>query len=309
MFIRKCYIVWFEIFLEAAKERPFGKFALSSTPGCGKTTANNFIFKMAASEPFLRNRPILYQFEDAFYFLKFDYVHRVDRNSAQRIAGDPETFYVLDGHNVTPVHSECLTLFISSPRSDTFKNWHHAMIVPRYFPVWSLEELRSCRELCYSSISDEIVDGRYRKYGGVARYMFWTEGEPNPIEGAIADSDARKGIRSTGELSQVFPTSHMLIHIDVDETLHFRHIVLASRYVGQQLFLKYFDETFEFMQSLLGARGALAGHLFECYVHFLFENGDEKPLICRSLQGTRNFPIHSSLGIHFSFVYHQAARL
>lgn len=67
--------------------------------------------------------------------------------------------------------------------------------------------------------------------------------------------------------------------------MHFKHVVLASRHVGILLFSRYYQETLENLKPLLGSGGALAGHLFECYVHFLFEYGYGDPLICRSLDG------------------------
>ena len=293
--------------------RPMGKFALSSTPGCGKTTANNFIFKMASSEPFLHQKPILYQLEETFYHFRFDYVYIVDRMTAERIACRRDTFYVIDGNNAKPVHSKCLSLFISSPLNNTFKDWHYeAKVSPWYFPVWSLEELHNCRAYCYPNISVQDALLRYKKYGGVARYVFCTDEKLPGIECAVADSDARKSLWSAGQPSQKFPMSHMLLHISVDTTLRFEHIILASRYVGRELFSKFFSETFELLKLLLGGRGALAGHLFECYVHFLFENGQGEQLVCRSLQGVLlcyAFKFNCSLRqiFDFSFVSRQMA--
>jgi hypothetical protein len=208
VFIRECYILWFDKFLEAVKKNPVCKFGLSSTPGCGKTMANNLIFKMAASDPLLCQKPILYQFKTAFYLFKRDSVHVINRRAAQMIALNPKTFYVLDGPEVEPVHSECLMLFISSPRN-TFKDWHyHQQIVPLYFPVWSLDELRECRTLCYLIISRDVVDRRYNKYGGIAHYVLWPKEEPPPIEAIVSDPKAHESIRSVGEPSLLFPTSH-----------------------------------------------------------------------------------------------------
>jgi hypothetical protein len=77
----------------------------------------------------------------------------------------------------------------------------------------------------------------------------------------------------------------MLLHIAVDDQMHFKHIVLASRHVGILLSSKYYQEMLENLKSLLGSGGTLAGHLFECYAHFLFEYGHSDPLMCRSLEG------------------------
>ena len=281
LFIRECYIIWFGQFLPAAQKWPTGKFALSSSPGCGKTMVTNYLFKMAHSHPILQNKPILYQSGKAFFYFNLDKVFYIDRNAALKLAINNQTFYILDGLDAKPVHSECLTLFIASPRSNHFKDWHyHAQITPSYFPVWSLNELRDCRALCYPEFDVATVDR-----GGIARYVFWPNEEPPSLEGVIADSNARKSFRSAGDPSQLFPSSHMMLHISVDENLHFQHIVLASRHVGYLLFDKYFDETLERLKSLLGGRSALAGHLFECYAHFLLEHGHPHPFNCRSLEG------------------------
>jgi hypothetical protein len=247
---------------------------------------------MANTTEFLCNKSILYQFKTVFYYIRSENVFKVDRRRAEDLAILSDTFYVLDGLNADPVPSQCLTLFISSPRNNNFKDWHyHAQIKPSYFPVWSLDELRQCRAVCYADIDLGIVEDRYRQYGGIARYVFWP-GEPPSIESVIGDSDARKSIRSVGDPSQLFPSSHMLLHLSVDENMEFQHVVLASRHVGVLLFSKFFQETLDNLKSMLGAGGALAGHLFECYVHFLFEYGRDGPLSCRSLEGLHRSNTH-----------------
>jgi hypothetical protein len=243
---------------------------------------------MASTEPLLRSRPILYQFKTEFYHFRSDQVLGINRERASEIARLPDTFYIMDGKNADPVHSDCLTLFFSSPRSDTFKDWHsHAKITPLYFPVWSLDELQSCREQCYSTIEPKIVDKRYWQYGGIARYVFWTEEgeEPPSIKTAVQDANARKCILSAAEPSAMFESSHMLLHISVDDAMHFEHLTLASQYVGNLLFSKYYQETLDNMKSMLGNGGALAGHLFECYIQFLFKSCLCPELKMRSLEG------------------------
>jgi hypothetical protein len=286
VFIRECYLIWFQSFLLAVERWPCGKFALSSTPGCGKTFATNLIFRMAASENLLQGKPILYQFGTDFHHFHEDKVFNITRQIAGVIAVQPETFYIVNGRDANPVTSDCLTLFIASPSNIYFKDWHyHAQTTPLYFPTWSIEELLRCRELCYQMIEETTVAARFRRYGGVARYVFWQHGEPPSLDDIVMDSDARKGIQQVGEPSRLFPTSHMLLHIATDDQMHFKHVVLASRHVGLLLFSKFFQETMKNLKSLLVGWGSLAGNLFECYVHFLFEYGHGDTLRCRSLEG------------------------
>jgi hypothetical protein len=72
----------------------------------------------------------------------------------------------------------------------------------------------------------------------------------------------------------------MLLHLSIDENLQLQHVILASQYIGSLLLEKYFDETYDRLTSLLDTGGALAGHLFECYVQFLFKGIHELKSIC-----------------------------
>jgi hypothetical protein len=245
---------------------------------------------MANTTPLLCNKLILYQFKASFSVLGPESVVEIDVLHARLMALEPDTFYILDGLDANPLSSECLTLFISSPRSASFKDWcYHAMVTPWYFPVWSLDELRDCRQLCYPSVDPTTLSKRYEQYGGVARYVFWSENAPPSLEATMADTNARRDIRYVSEPSQIFQSSHMLLHLAVSEEMRFSHLVLASRYVGVLLFSKFYQETYEKLTSFLGSGGALAGHLFECYVHFIFENGRDEALKCRSLEGLHTF--------------------
>jgi len=287
IFIRECYIAWFDRFVLDVKRWPTGNFGLSSTPGCGKTMAINFILKMASSVPELRDRPVLLQYRKEFFHINSDKVFRVTANEAQKIALEEETFYILDGHNAVRVLSGCLMLFISSPR-EYFRKWlYQAMITSSYFPVWTLDELRKCRMLCYGTIPQTVVDDRYSRYGGIPRYVFCPPTKLPSLESVIADRNARDSIRAVWDPSVMFPTSHILLHISVDENFHYHHLVLASPYVGVLLFSRHFQQMFDRLKEVLGGGIALgfAGSLFECYIHYLFENGYNQILTCRSLEG------------------------
>jgi hypothetical protein len=56
-------------------------------------------------------------------------------------------------------------------------------------------------------------------------------------------------------------SSHMLLHIAIDDQMHFKHVFLASCDVGILLFSKYYQETLDKLKSLLGAEGALVKYV------------------------------------------------
>jgi hypothetical protein len=56
-------------------------------------------------------------------------------------------------------------------------------------PVWTLDELTSCRDQCYPEIDQATVNDRYQRCGGIARDVFWKEDEPpDDIRAAVEDS-------------------------------------------------------------------------------------------------------------------------
>lgn len=77
---------------------------------------------MAASNSFLKDKPILYQFKAKFFSFENDKVINLDCEKAGLLVHPAKTFYVIDAD---PLSSTCLTLFISSPRSNNFKDWHY----------------------------------------------------------------------------------------------------------------------------------------------------------------------------------------
>ncbi|KAJ8328692.1 squalene synthetase-like protein [Batrachochytrium dendrobatidis] len=101
------------------------------------------------------------------------------------------------------------------------------------FPVWTLDELQTCRRHCYPDVPIETINERYRMYGGVARSVF--DIVSNPMEKALADVDAVKGVRNIGFTIKLSANTHTLLHTIVsdDGQYRFLHVDIASRYVGE----------------------------------------------------------------------------
>ena len=103
------------------------------------------------------------------------------------------------------------------------QSFHHTS------PVWSLDERHDCRELCYDMLTQEVVEDRYRRYGGIARNVFWEPRQPPSLKGALANGNACKCIRAVHDLSRMSTSSHILLHISVDENFHLQHILSLPR--------------------------------------------------------------------------------
>ena len=276
--------------MDNVRREPNGTNALSGTPGIRKRFIVIYLFARMPDTPSLAGRDILYQRSDRFYLFspKVDVFLVNDLPSVMNLVTISSTFYIIDGHMAEPVDSKCLTLFMSSPRNHMFQDWcKEQTTYPLYLPVWTLEELETCHPECYPDLSSENLESRYLRYGGVPRTVFWTHGELPSIDGTINDANARKSINSVGTPSRIFPTSHLLLHIIVNDDLGFQGLDIASDYIGVLLFENYYEETMEKLNSLIGDPGALGGHLFECYMHYRFKHSDNLKFRRRSLEGKK----------------------
>jgi hypothetical protein len=203
-----------------------------------------------------------------------------------------DTFYIIDGQT-TPMASSCITLFISSPRSQHYKEFvKQKMAKEWYFPVWTLDELLACQRQCYPDLSIEILKERYRVCGGVARFVFHKDYSipvPKKMKSALNDTNAVRGVKYVGETTDIFPESHSLLQILVGDdefgnAYQFIGLDVASKYVGEQLWIRHSAQMLTNLQEMFGGSpNEISRHLFEIYGHMVFSIGG-RTLKCRCLE-------------------------
>ena len=213
-------------------------------------------------------------------------VFAVDHLEAQLLVRKPFILYFIDGQTI-PMASSCITIFISYSSSEYYTRFikHNS---PRkwYFPTWTIDELKICREYCYPTLGLETVSERHRIYGGVARFVFHPDYSvtiPKSIEDVLADADAVKDI---GNPLKMLTASHSLLHIIVssDGLYNFLYIDIASKYVGEQLWIHHSAQMILNLQALFrGISYEISRHLLEIYGHMVFSAGGRK-LRCRCLE-------------------------
>ncbi|EGF83709.1 hypothetical protein BATDEDRAFT_22610 [Batrachochytrium dendrobatidis JAM81] len=195
-----------------------------------------------------------------------------------------DTLYIVDGHT-TPRSSCCIVLFMSSPQSEGYKEFVKQKMAREWdFPVWTLNELQTCRRHCYPDVPIETINERYRMYGGVARSVF--DIVSNPMEKALTDVDAVKGVRNIGFTIKISANTHTLLHTIVsdDGQYEFLHVDIASIYIGEQLWKRHSAQMITNMQQMFdGIPTKISRHLFEIYGHVVFCTGGQT-LKCRCLE-------------------------
>eukprot|EP00158_Paraphelidium_tribonemae_P009932 Partr_v1_DN29002_c1_g4_i6_m58976 putative crinkler (CRN) family protein len=299
LFVRECYVAVFELLMASiiAGGRWFG---ISGTPGVGKSLFFVYIlFRFLTKSTWKPNR-IVYQKGNEFecYDLKkYEVVGLCDSPEITNLLCLEDTLYVADGRDSCFRMSSCVTLFISSPRSDHFKDYVKQLkATVWYFPIWTLEELSACRQKCHGSFPQNVLAERFRIYGGVARFAFYdfmadvqyVRKDPIEMETALADVNAVKSLCAIGLPSKMFETTHTLLHMMVGERhgfpYQFLYVDIASKYVGEQLWDRHYKEMISNLRAMIGGMPSeISKHLFEIYGHRIFSKGGKK-LKCRSLE-------------------------
>ena len=292
IYVRKCYEDVFKLLLNYIEME---SFAISGTPGIGKSLffvyilyrlMKDFSIKALSLKP---NRIVYHMGSGKTCFnLENQTAVEVEHLEAKKLVRQQDTLYIIDGQT-TPMSSSCITLFISSPRSQQYKEFvKQKMAKEWYFPVWNTEELQSCQIQCYPNLSIEMLHERLRIYGGVARVVFFRDysTEQTTMNSALADTDAVKGVKNIGIVTDIFSTTHTLLHIIVstDGYYRFLHVNIASKYVGKQLWIRHHAQMITNLQQMFGGSpNEISRHLFEIYGHMVFSVGG-RTLKCRCLE-------------------------
>ncbi len=296
LYVRECYQDVFDLLLEGIT-RGLESFAISGTPGIGKSLffvyilhrlMDDFSTKTLSLKP---NR-VVYQTGSNIecFDLQQQLVTEITKFEAVRLVREQDTLYVIDGRTSEPLNSSCITLFISSPRSESYKAFVKQRMAKEWlFPVWTLAELQTCQRHCYPLLPIEMLQERHRIYGGVARIVLYKDysiAVPKIMEKALADVDAVNGVRNIGTLTKMFPTTHTLLHaiVSTDGLYQFRYVDIASKYVGEQLWIRHSAKMLTNLQDMFGGSpNEISRHLFEIYGHVVFSVGGQT-LKCKCLE-------------------------
>lgn len=204
-------ITWFDRFLLDIKDRRTGKLGTI------------YFLKMAFFAPEL---PILFQYEMAFFYINLDKVRRILPKMKKHSTSWMAT--TLGRCRPAAWHCSSCPLGVTTSETGLFmcRSLHHTSL------YGSLQELYDCRVLCYEMLTQEVVEDRYRQYGGIAHYVFWEPSQP-----PFVDIDARNCIHAVHDLCLEWPHCRTCYCTSLlTKNVHFQHLVLASRYVGALLF-------------------------------------------------------------------------
>ncbi|PKY41943.1 hypothetical protein RhiirA4_540004 [Rhizophagus irregularis] len=216
LFVRKCYDDLYKIVIDD-KTRDL---RLSGNPGIGKTFFGYYLIYYLVKQ----GKTVIYDVKTLKGFVilfgqeeqQVAYLHRT--NDAHIIRGyqsNPNVWYIVDGKVPDNCEASAKMVLICSPYKIHYSDFDKRHPDVRYMPVWSLDEINTCRTKIFTDISEEKVRELYLKWGGIPRYI---------LEGATnlnTQKQLKKAITKCNESILSFigeddandEISHKIIHI------------------------------------------------------------------------------------------------
>lgn len=272
LYIRPCYPKLLETTLSIVESVETRHLIILGNPGIGKTYFGYFLLLHLARS----GATVVYEsfLEGCLYLLSPDGVKEGSRKDFRPYLRSPTTFYVVDG--MAPVDVDAKTILLSSLRREIWHQFSKNSCTLRYMPVWSKEELYSCRSTLFSSIPEELVENLYLKWGGIARYVLKYARDPDQqalLSEAMNISNIDSVVESLGGSGAKADASSRLIHRSVSDGFHSGPYQFASAFVADEIYSRVYvkdrDHLFRFLSATqgIGETGQLRGTLFEKHAH------------------------------------------
>jgi len=158
LFVRKAYLDLVNIMFGSKPANKNRKYCITGTPGTGKTHFLYFLLYWCARN----RRTVVVHLKGSPVYLVFngDSGHADSLpNVPIRILKDPSTIILADA--VTPMLAHGPIVMTTPPNEDIYKDFIRRGASFLYMPVWTLDELRSCKRLCHMRVTDEEIVARF----------------------------------------------------------------------------------------------------------------------------------------------------
>ena len=151
---------------------------------------------------------------------------------------------------MVPPVCKAFTLLVTSPRKDHWHEFDKEMDCSMFFfPVFTLDEMRACRDQCFPGVGEAGMLSRFARWGGIPRYVLAKReaADQEQLEASLNRTTLESVIErsATLELSCDQDMSDRLLHIKVagetdasllpsDEAYYCKSSIdLASKYVAE----------------------------------------------------------------------------
>jgi hypothetical protein len=273
IYIRPCYPELFQTSLSIVQSADIRHLIILGNPGIGKTYFGYFLLLQLARS----GATVVYESATLKGFLYLFTPNRVFKGTRYTLHDnlmDSKTFYIVDG--MEPLRAAAAkTILLSSLRKEIWYPFSKTSCDIRYMPVWSREEIFKCRFMLYPTLSEDLVENLYSKWGGIARYVlqYALVEVQQALTEALDISNLDAVLQSFGGSGEKADASSRLIHISVRDGFHSGPFQFASAYVVDEIYSRVYakdrDHLIRFLSATqgIGDTGQLRGILFERHAH------------------------------------------
>jgi hypothetical protein len=167
LYIRRCFPLLLEICWKNIHETKTLSQTIMGTPGIGKTFFGLFLLYYLAH----KDATVVYQPQACKnrYLFTPNLVIFGSSEHFDEILNLPTTYYIVDENQ--PAFMQAKTIYLTTPKGSYENDFFHWVSGTCYLPVWSKEEILTCKELLYPMIHPSLVLDPYERWGGIPRYF------------------------------------------------------------------------------------------------------------------------------------------
>ncbi|CAN0422487.1 unnamed protein product [Ascophyllum nodosum] len=174
LFVRECYVELEGIIFDRVRHGR-RRVVVSGTPGTGKSVfALYLLYRLR-----LQSKTVILQSKENWYrFSDEDGVQVLSPPGAITTINylkDEDAWFICDPKDKEfPYQRVCgVTVVTISPNPTRISGfWKELKPIQLFMAMWTLDELKQCRELIYPHVPEDDVEFAYEKVGGVARLAF-----------------------------------------------------------------------------------------------------------------------------------------
>ncbi|OAJ42042.1 hypothetical protein BDEG_25546 [Batrachochytrium dendrobatidis JEL423] len=261
IYIRPCYPKLLEKSLSIVQSADICHLIILGNPGIGKTYFGYFLLLHLARS----GATVVYEsgVNQKRYLLTPNGVFEGGKHAFWKILDSSSTFYIVDGS--APVDVDAKTILVTLPRWEIWHRFSKGSCDIRYMPVWSKEELHSCRSMLFPTVPQELIESLYLKWGGIARYVLkyaLVKEQQDFLDKALNISNIDSIVKSF-----------------VKDGFHSGPYQFASDYVVDEIYSRVYardrDHLIRFVSVAreIGGTGQLNRVLFEKHAHTVIAKG------------------------------------
>eukprot|EP00644_Phytophthora_capsici_P011907 jgi/Phyca11/106457/e_gw1.12.537.1 len=234
IYIRPCYPQLWEVCWHIIHhETP--NLVILGNPGIGKTYFGYLLLLFLAR----LGKTVVYESRRTkrrFLFSR-NVVIKGSQQDFDDILEQDTTYYVVDA--MEPREFQARTILVTSPDRDVWYTFNKISCQTRYMPVWTEQEIFSCREQVYSTIPKSVVQKCFYRWGGIPRYVLQYAQFDNHqalIEKALEVVDFDWLMNAYGKLDDNNSQAHRLLHYRVNERFTCDYFGFASSFVQHEVY-------------------------------------------------------------------------